>query len=134
MTCAVLGVMTGRVHGQTGGLVPLPSKMGDAGLEITAEKFEVDQKTGWTTASGAVKIRNGEHELNADRVRLHQEKGDVQARERFDRELDSFHRDPDAWKRSHPYDSDRKRYRYDEDDYYRHKKKKKGFDIFDIFD
>ena len=62
------------------------------------------------------------------------QQGDIQARERFDRELDNFHRDPDAWKRSHPYDSDRKRYRYDEDDYYRHKKKKKGFDIFDIFD
>jgi Zn-finger nucleic acid-binding protein len=57
---------------------------------------------------------------------------EVQSRERFDRELDSFHRDPDAWKRSHPYDSEHKRYRYDDD--YHHKKKKKGFDIFDIFD
>ena len=56
-----------------------------------------------------------------------------QARERFDRELDSFHRDPEAWKRSHPYDQERKRYRYDDDDYHR-RKKKKGFDIFDIFD
>lgn len=59
---------------------------------------------------------------------------DVRARERFDRELDSFHRDPEGWKRSHPYDDDRKRHRYEDDDYYRHKKKKKGFDIFDIFD
>jgi Zn-finger nucleic acid-binding protein len=66
-----------------------------------------------------------------------------QARERFDREVDSFHRDPDAWKRSHQYDAAQKRYRYDDaqkryryddDDYYRHKKRKKGFDIFDIFD
>jgi Zn-finger nucleic acid-binding protein len=53
-------------------------------------------------------------------------------RERFDRELDAFHRDPDAWKRSHAYDKDRHRYRYDDDDY--HPKKKKKFDIFDIFD
>lgn len=59
---------------------------------------------------------------------------DTQAREKFDREVDSFHRDPDAWKRGHSYDSDQKRYRYDDDDYYRGKKKKKGFDIFDIFD
>lgn len=62
-----------------------------------------------------------------------QEVEERSARERFDRELDSFHRDPDAWKRSHPYDGDRQRYRYDDDDY-RHQKKKKKFDIFDIFD
>lgn len=58
---------------------------------------------------------------------------DVQARERFDREIDTFHRDPESWKRSHPYDSDAKRHRYDDDDYH-HRKKKRGFDIFDIFD
>jgi Zn-finger nucleic acid-binding protein len=61
------------------------------------------------------------------------EQGERQARERFDRELDSFHRDPDGWKRSHSYDQEHKRYRYDDDDYHR-RKKKKGFDIFDIFD
>lgn len=55
-----------------------------------------------------------------------------QSRERFEREVGDFHRDPDAWKRSHPYDAERKRYRYDDDDY-RYKKKKR-FDIFDIFD
>ncbi|MDG2519907.1 zf-TFIIB domain-containing protein [Caulobacter segnis] len=58
----------------------------------------------------------------------------VQARERFEREVEGFHRDPDAWKRSHPYDDRERRHRYDGDDYYRHKKKKKGFDLFDIFD
>ncbi|MDP3852083.1 zf-TFIIB domain-containing protein [Phenylobacterium sp.] len=58
---------------------------------------------------------------------------DVQARERFDREIDTFHRDPDDWKRSHPYDGEAKRHRYDDDDYH-HRKKKRGFDIFDIFD
>jgi Zn-finger nucleic acid-binding protein len=55
-----------------------------------------------------------------------------QSRERFEREVGDFHRDPDAWKRSHPYDSEHKRYKY-EDDQYRYKKKKR-FDIFDIFD
>lgn len=58
---------------------------------------------------------------------------DVQARERFDREIDTFHRDPDGWKRSHPYDGEAKRHRYEDDDYH-HRKKKRGFDIFDIFD
>ena len=54
------------------------------------------------------------------------------AQERFEREVGDFHRDPDAWKRSHPYDAERKRYRYD-DERYRHTKKK-GFDLVDIFD
>ncbi|MCR5880784.1 zf-TFIIB domain-containing protein [Phenylobacterium sp. J367] len=58
--------------------------------------------------------------------------GQSQDRQRFEREVDQFHRDPDAWKRQHPYDSAHKRYKYDDDYHYR--KKKKGFDIFDIFD
>lgn len=58
--------------------------------------------------------------------------GREQDRQRFDREVQDFHRDPDAWKRRHPYDSQDKRHRYDDDYHYR--KKKKGFDIFDIFD
>jgi Zn-finger nucleic acid-binding protein len=59
---------------------------------------------------------------------------DQSARQTFEREVDTFHRDPDAWKRSHPYDPERKQHRSDDDDYYRHKKKKRGFDLFDIFD
>jgi uncharacterized protein len=55
------------------------------------------------------------------------------ARETFEREVESFHRDPDEWKRGHAYDAAAKRHRYDGDDYYRHKKRKR-FDIFDIFD
>jgi uncharacterized protein len=55
-----------------------------------------------------------------------------QAREHFEREVGDLHRDPDAWKRSHPYDPSSQRQRSD-DDRYRHKKKKK-FDLFDIFD
>lgn len=56
----------------------------------------------------------------------------VQDRQRFDREVQDFHRNPDEWKKRHPYDSQHGRYRYDDD--YHYKKKKKGFDIFDIFD
>lgn len=58
---------------------------------------------------------------------------DAQGRERFEREVDSFRRDPEAWRRSHPYDEREKRYRYDDDDRHRHHKKKR-FDLFDIFD
>jgi len=56
----------------------------------------------------------------------------VEDRQRFDREVQDFHRNPDEWKKRHPYDSQHNRYRYD--DQYHYKKKKKGFDIFDIFD
>jgi len=53
-------------------------------------------------------------------------------RQKFEREVDAFHRNPNAWTQSHPYDADKRRHRYDDD--YRYRKKKKGFDIFDIFD
>ena len=43
-----------------------------------------------------------------------------------------FHRDPEDWRRRHPYDQKHGQHRYDDDYHYR--KKKKGFDIFDIFD
>ena len=53
---------------------------------------------------------------------------------RFERDVDQFRRDPEDWRRRHPYDEQQKRYRYDDDDDYRHRKRRKGFDIFDIFD
>jgi len=49
-------------------------------LDLVADKFEVDQKSGWTTATGNVHIRTHGHELKADSVRLHQERGDVEAK------------------------------------------------------
>lgn len=58
--------------------------------------------------------------------------GQQQDRQRFEREVSEFHRDPEGWKRKHPFDREHGRYRYDDD--YHYKKKKKGFDIFDIFD
>lgn len=57
-----------------------------------------------------------------------------QDRERFTREVDTFQRDPDAWRRSHPADARDQRPRHDDDDYNYRKKKKRGFDLFDIFD
>jgi Zn-finger nucleic acid-binding protein len=57
--------------------------------------------------------------------------GQEQDRQRFDREVQDFHRNPDAWKQQHPYDPGQDRHRYDDNYHYR---KKKGFDIFDIFD
>jgi Zn-finger nucleic acid-binding protein len=53
-------------------------------------------------------------------------------RQKLEREIEHLHRDPEDWKRRHPYDAQHKRYRYDDDYHYR--KKKKHFDIFDIFD
>lgn len=53
-------------------------------------------------------------------------------RQRFGQEVETFHRDPEAWRRQHPYDDREKRYKYD--DNYHYRKKKKGFDLFDIFD
>jgi Zn-finger nucleic acid-binding protein len=58
--------------------------------------------------------------------------GQRQDVQKFDREVQDFHRDPDAWRKSHPYDSGQGRHRYDDD--YNYRKKKKGFDLFDIFD
>ena len=57
-------------------------------------------------------------------------KADSEARRRFEHEVDSFRRDPDDWRRRHPYDAGNGRHRYDDD----YPRKKKRFDIFDIFD
>lgn len=65
----------------------------------------------------------------ADERQVRQE--DQDDRRRFDREVDDFRRDPDDWRKRHPYDDREKRYAYEGD---RHRKKKKGFDIFDILD
>jgi Zn-finger nucleic acid-binding protein len=62
----------------------------------------------------------------------------LQARGRFQEEVKSFERDPDKWKREHRYDDREKRYRYDgdddDDDRHRHGRRRRGFDLFDIFD
>lgn len=78
MMAWAVGVWVGLAQGA--GLTPLPPAAGDSGMESTADKFEVDQKSGWITFIGNVKLRTGEHELKADRVRMHRESGEVQAR------------------------------------------------------
>ena len=77
----------------------------------------------WLDRGELEKILGGAREAQA---------GQQEERQRFEREVQDFQRDPDAWKRSHPYDSGERRHRGDDDDRYR--KKKRGFDIFDIFD
>ena len=80
MLAGAVGLIVSWAQAQAGGVMPSPRQAGASGLEITAGKFEVDQKTGWTTATSNVLVRTGDHELRADRVRLHRDKGDVQAR------------------------------------------------------
>ena len=64
----------------------------------------------------------------------------VQAQRRFHEEVNQFGRDPDKWRSEHKYDEKSKRYRYDgdddDDDYRRdgRRKRRGGFDLFDIFD
>ena len=63
----------------------------------------------------------------------------VQAQRRFHEEVNQFGRDPDKWRSEHKYDEKNKRYRYDgddDDDDRRdgRRKRRGGFDLFDIFD
>jgi Zn-finger nucleic acid-binding protein len=52
--------------------------------------------------------------------------------QQFTRDREDFYRDPDSYKRTHPKYDDDDRHKYDQrDPRYR---KKRGFDLFDIFD
>lgn len=48
-------------------------------IEINADKFEMDQKSGWVTARGHVVGKAGENSFRADQVKIHRENGDVKA-------------------------------------------------------
>lgn len=76
VSCAVPGVVFGQVSEAVAKVVSGNLSTPD----ISADKFEVDRKSGWTIATGHVHIKAKGHELKADRVRLNQERGDVQAR------------------------------------------------------
>ena len=78
----------------------------------------------WLDRGELEKILEGARGAEAEQKQVH---------ERFERDVRDFHRDPEDWRKRHPYDVEQKRYRYD-DDHYRYRKKKKGFDLFDIFD
>ena len=62
----------------------------------------------------------------------------LQAHQRFQGEVESFRRDPEQWRRQHPWDEQKQRHRYedddDDDDYRRGRRRRGGFDLFDIFD
>lgn len=75
----VLSLSLGAMSLQAANILPIPKGVGNEAVEIDAGTFEVDRKSGWVTAKDRVKIKTGDHELTADRVRLHQERGDVQA-------------------------------------------------------
>lgn len=77
----------------------------------------------WLDRGELEKLLDGARQERAGQQEVHQ---------KFEREVSDFHRDPDDWKRRHPPAPERG-YKYDDDDY-RYKKRKKGFDIFDIFD
>ncbi len=101
-------------------------------LKITRDGVEIDM---CPTCKG-VWMDRGELEklLTVSREDIDEQK---QARARFDREVNDFSRDPDDWRRRHPYDAKRKRHRYDDDDRDDddlRRKKRRGFDMFDIFD
>lgn len=61
------------------GILPVPRRLGDDEIQITGETFEADRKTGWVTVRKNVRVKTGDHELTADRVRLNRETGDVEA-------------------------------------------------------
>ena len=48
-------------------------------FESTADKFEVNQKTGWITLTGHVKVITDKQELASDQAKIHRESGFVQA-------------------------------------------------------
>ena len=79
-------------------------------------------------------LDRGELDKLLSREREESEK-QVQAHQKFQSEVETFHRDPDQWRKQHPYDQHKQRHRYDgEDDHRRGRKRRGGFDLFDIFD
>ena len=48
-------------------------------FESTADKFEVNQKTGWITLTGHVKVITDKQEMTSDQAKIHRESGVVQA-------------------------------------------------------
>lgn len=99
-------------------------------LKLTRDGVEFDM----CPSCKGVWLDRGELEklLTVSREESEQQK---QAQARFNREVDDFSRDPDDWRKRHPYDAERKSHRYDDDDDDRHRgRKRRGRDIFDIFD
>ncbi|MBQ9432091.1 MAG: LPS-assembly protein LptD [Kiritimatiellae bacterium] len=60
-------------------ILPFLKQLGDDEIGIDADNFEVDNKTGWVTGRGNVRVKMGDRELLADKVRLNRGTGDVRA-------------------------------------------------------
>jgi Zn-finger nucleic acid-binding protein len=100
--------------------------------KITREGVDIDI---CPTCKG-VWLDRGELDKLLVREREESEK-QLEAHRKFQGEVESFNRDPDQWKRSHKYDEQKRRYRYDDDDDdegHRRGRRRGGFDLFDIFD
>ncbi len=73
--------------------------------------------------------------LNLERAEFESQ---AKAQQRFHQEVNDFRRDPEDWRKRHPYDEQRGRHRYDDDDdddsHRGSRKRRRGFDLFDIFD
>ncbi len=78
---AWLGVLSWSSFGQVASKVEnfLDMKSGIEKFESTADKFEVNQKTGWIVLTGNVKIITDKQELTTDEARIHRESGDIKA-------------------------------------------------------
>jgi Zn-finger nucleic acid-binding protein len=100
--------------------------------KITREGVDIDM---CPTCKG-VWLDRGELDKLLVQEREESEKS-MQAHRKFQEEVKSFERNPDEWKRSHQYDEREKRYRYDGDDDDNRggrRKRRGGFDFFDMFD
>lgn len=103
-------------------------------LKVTREGIDIDI---CPTCKG-VWLDRGELDklLAAEREQSEQS---MKAQRRFQEEVGNFGRDPDGWKAGHKYDEAKKRYRYDgdeegDDHHGRRGRRRRGFDLFDIFD
>jgi lipopolysaccharide assembly outer membrane protein LptD (OstA) len=78
---AWLGVLSWSCFGQVASKVEkfLDMKSGIEKFESTADKFEVNQQTGWIILTGHVKVVTDKQELAADEARIHRESGAIKA-------------------------------------------------------
>lgn len=101
-------------------------------LKITREGVEIDI---CPTCRG-VWLDRGELEKLLEKQKVEADAAQAE-QAKFRSEVDAFRQNPEDWRQRHPYDAERKRYKGwddDDDDHHRRGRKKRGFDIFDIFD
>jgi lipopolysaccharide assembly outer membrane protein LptD (OstA) len=76
-----LGILSWNCFGQVASKVEkfLDMKSGIEKFESTADKFEVNQQTGWIILTGNVKVITDKQELTTDEARIHRESGAIKA-------------------------------------------------------